>query len=92
MVGVEGNLDALARVSIINYNGHVLMDKYVRPVKRITDFRTWVSGVQPYHLKEENGAITFAEAKAQSHNILKNKIIAGHSLHHDFKVLEFHDY
>ena len=45
MVGVEGNDDALARVSIINYNGHVLMDKYVRPVKHITDFRTWVSGV-----------------------------------------------
>ena len=45
MVGVEMNQDALARVSIVNYYGHVLMDKYVRPIKRVTDFRTWVSGV-----------------------------------------------
>ena len=64
MVGVEGNLDALARVSIVNYNGHVLMDKFVRPEKRIVDFRSWVSGVHPFHLKEENGAIPFKEAKS----------------------------
>ena len=63
MVGVQGNSDALARVSIVNYNGHVLMDKYVIPEKRITDFRTWVSGVSPWMLKAENGAITFKEAK-----------------------------
>ena len=89
MVGVDGNQDALARVSIVNYNGHVIMDKYVIPDKRITDFRSWVSGVYPYHLKIENGAITFKEAKKMSHRILKDKIIAGHSLNHDFKVLDF---
>ena len=89
MVAVEGNQDALARVSIVNYNGHVLMDRYVRPEKRIVDFRSWVSGVHPYHLKEENGAISFAEAKAESLRILTNKIVVGHSLNHDFKVLEF---
>ena len=59
MVGVNGSEDALARVSIVNYNGHVLMDKYVIPEKRITDFRSWVSGVHPWHLKAENGAISF---------------------------------
>ena len=48
MVGVEpNNTDALARVSIVNYNGHVLYDKYVRPSGYITDFRTWVSGITP---------------------------------------------
>ena len=89
MVGVENNQsDALARVSIINYNGHVLMDKYVRPTKRITDFRSWVSGVHPWHLKEENGAISFEKAKEESHRILKDKIIVGHSLAHDFRVLD----
>lgn len=51
------------RVSVVNYNGHVLYDKYVKPLGRVTDYRTWVSGVQPFHLLEKNGAITFALAK-----------------------------
>ena len=67
----------------------MLYDKYVRPSGRITDFRTWVSGITPAHLKECNGAISFAEAKKTSHRILKDKIIVGHSVHHDFKTLEY---
>ena len=51
------------RVSIVNYHGHVLMDKYVRPKHRIVDFRTWVSGIHPHDLKLENGAIEFEQAK-----------------------------
>lgn len=31
MVEVDGYEDALAWVSIVNYNGHVLMDEYVKP-------------------------------------------------------------
>ncbi len=38
------------RVSIVNYNGQVLYDEYVKPEGRITNFRTWVSGVAPHHL------------------------------------------
>jgi RNA exonuclease 4 len=47
MVGVNKTQDALARVSIVNYNGHVLYDKYVRPEDSVTDYRTWVSGITP---------------------------------------------
>ena len=47
------------RVSIVNYHGHVLMDKFVRPKHRIVDFRTWVSGITPSNLKVENGAISY---------------------------------
>jgi len=44
-VGFEGQRSALARVSIVNYNGVVIYDKYVRPMERITDFRTEISGI-----------------------------------------------
>lgn len=40
-----GDESELARISIINYNGHVLMDEYVRPKKYITNYLTWVSGI-----------------------------------------------
>ena len=47
------------RVSIVNYNGVVIYDKYVKPEGRVTDFRTWVSGVRPENLLEKNGAISY---------------------------------
>lgn len=59
MVEVEGGKDALARVSIVNYHGHILMDKFVIPEKRITDYRSWVSGVYPENLYPRFGAISY---------------------------------
>lgn len=82
--------DALARVSIVNYNGHTIYDKFVRPQDKVTDYRTWVSGVTPQNLKEENGAITFIQAKKEVHDILNTtKLIIGHSLQHDFKSMQY---
>jgi RNA exonuclease 4 len=49
-VGPEGEESALARVSLVNYNGAVLMDDFVKPQERVTDFRTSVSGITPKHL------------------------------------------
>ena len=60
MVGVNKTEDSLARVSIVNYNGHILYDKYVRPEGTVTDYRTWVSGITYHMLKESNGAISFS--------------------------------
>jgi len=41
-------------------------------------------------LKAENGAISFAEARKTANKILSNSTkIIGHSLHHDFSVLDF---
>jgi len=89
MVEIDRWGEGLARVSIVNYNGAVLMDKYVIPdCHKITNYRTWVSGVSPENLKLENGAIKYAQAKKEAHAILKDKIIVGHSLSHDFAVLE----
>jgi RNA exonuclease 4 len=89
MVEVDRFNDGLARVSIVNYNGVVLLDKFVIPEgKMVTNYRTWVSGVTPDKLKTENGAIFFKEAKKIAHRILKDKIIVGHSIGHDFSALE----
>lgn len=89
MVEVDRFCEGLARVSIVNYHGVVLMDKFVIPEgEMITNYRTWVSGVTPNMLKTENGAIHFKEAKEIAHKILRDKIIVGHSLKHDFDVLD----
>ncbi|KAG1673238.1 hypothetical protein FOA52_013118 [Chlamydomonas sp. UWO 241] len=63
-VGPDGKRSALARVCIVNNDGNVLMDAHVRPKERVTDFRTWVSGVEPHHLQGE-GVLELEEAQVR---------------------------
>lgn len=82
-VGPGGLRSALARVSIVNYNGVVLLDKYVRPKERITDFRYEITGIKPNHVAQ---ADTFDVVIEQVHQFLDKKVIVGHGLENDFKV------
>ncbi|KAI9027150.1 ribonuclease H-like domain-containing protein [Phycomyces nitens] len=84
-VGRDGVDSALARVSIVNYNGAVLMDKYVQPQERVTDYRTHVSGIEPKHLEE--GAIPFKQAQAEVADIIKGRVLIGHAVNNDLKAL-----
>jgi len=83
-VGPEGEESALARVSLVNYNGAVLMDEYVKPMERVTDFRTAVSGITPKHLVS---AISFKEAQQKAADIIKDRILVGHAVYNDLKAM-----
>eukprot|EP00039_Didymoeca_costata_P023252 m.6490 g.6490 ORF g.6490 m.6490 type:complete len:337 (-) comp3538_c0_seq1:67-1077(-) len=84
--GAEGASSILARCSIVNRYGHVLYDSYVRPKEKVTDYRTWVSGIVPKNLSKQN-AKDFETVQKEVSSILKGKILVGHALEHDFKVL-----
>ena len=45
-VGPMGRESTLARVSVVNYFGAVLMDEFVRQKERVTDWRTQWSGIR----------------------------------------------
>ncbi|KAG5360451.1 RNA exonuclease 4 [Yarrowia sp. B02] len=83
-MGPDGARSILARVSIVNYYGHMLMDEYVKPIERVTDWRTWVSGVTP--AKVANG-ISFAEAQERVKRLLNGRVLIGHALINDLAVL-----
>ncbi|KIY01686.1 uncharacterized protein Z520_01823 [Fonsecaea multimorphosa CBS 102226] len=87
MVGVGPNPEresALARVSIVNYNGDQVYDSYVLPLEAVTDYRTHISGISHHHLKS---ARHFKEVQVEVAKILKDRVIIGHSIRHDLEAL-----
>ncbi|XP_069465455.1 RNA exonuclease 4 isoform X2 [Ambystoma mexicanum] len=83
-VGPEGEDSIVARVSIVNYFGKCIYDKYVRPTEKVTDYRTAVSGIRPGDIK--NG-VPFKEVQKEVASILEGRILVGHALHNDLKIL-----
>jgi RNA exonuclease 4 len=83
--GEGGYDDALARVSVVDFHGRQVYDSYVRPRERVTDWRTHVSGVGPKHMAK---ARTFDEVQGQIAELLRGRIIVGHDVKHDLRVLE----
>lgn len=45
-VGPNGSESSLARASLVNYHGAIVFDSFVRQRERVTDYRTFVSGVR----------------------------------------------
>ncbi|XP_078283276.1 apoptosis-enhancing nuclease-like [Rhinoraja longicauda] len=84
--GPNGGLGELARCSIVSYQGHVIYDKYVRPEGAITDYRTRWSGIREQHMAT---ATEFNFAQTEIVKILEGKVVVGHALHNDFKVLKY---
>jgi len=78
--------DAIARVSIVNYNGKTVYDKFCRPEKKIIDFRSHVSGVTPDKLKN---AIPFSQCRLEVIKLLQGRILVGHTLKGDLKDLNY---
>lgn len=62
-VGPEGKRSALARVSMVNYYGALVMDEFVRPEEKVTDWRTWVSGIRPKDMQD--GELALFEERMQ---------------------------
>jgi RNA exonuclease 4 len=50
-IGPEGTESALARVSIVNFHGAVVLDTFVKTTEKVVDYRTWVSGVREGDLR-----------------------------------------
>nr|CAG8468806.1 6476_t:CDS:2 [Entrophospora candida] len=81
-IGPTGKKSALARVSIVNFHGKVILDKYVMPRDCITDYRTEISGITRELLVDD--------VQKEVSDIIKGRIIVGHSLNNDLKLLSLH--
>lgn len=78
-----GSENVLARISLVNYHGHVLLDTFVQPREKVTDWRTWVSGVREEDMR---GAPSFEDVQKQVAKLIEGRILIGHAVENDLKV------
>jgi hypothetical protein len=55
----------LARVTIVDFNGDILLDAFVAPTLPVINYRTRVHGIQKHDL--DNGNVAFFESKYDAH-------------------------
>jgi RNA exonuclease 4 len=84
-VGEHGASSVLARVTLIDWDGNILMDELVKPQWQVTDYRTFVSGITKEML--DKAKMDFATVQKRVLQILYGKILVGHGLENDLKVL-----
>lgn len=85
-VGPKGSISQLARCSIVSYEGDVVYDKFIVPPMPVTDYRTRWSGIRPSDLVK---ATPYSEARKEILKLLMGKVVIGHAIHNDFKVLNY---
>ncbi|KAJ0184177.1 hypothetical protein K1T71_000600 [Dendrolimus kikuchii] len=83
-IGYDAADHMLARVSIVNKFGDCIYDKFVKPREEVKDYRTEVSGVRREDLL--NGE-DFTVVQKEVAELLKGRILIGHSLKNDLSVL-----
>lgn len=82
--GENGKESILARVSMVNSLGYCIYDKYVKPREIVTDYRTHVSGIREEDIKHGE---EFEVVQKEVFDLLKGRLLVGHAVHHDLKVL-----
>merc|ERR1712004_506815 len=84
MVGSIDNKSLLARATLLNGHGDVLLDEYCMPSEEIKEMRTSIHGITIDQLK---GKQSDYRLKSKIAKILKNKKLVGHSVDKDLAVL-----
>ena len=68
---------------MVNSSGVVVLDLFVKPMSRVTDYRTRYSGVRARDLV---GAPSAEEVRPRVARMLAGRLLVGHALHNDLKV------
>ena len=77
----------LTRISLINFQGEVVIDQFVKPDEVITDYLTKYSGITPGKLEGVTTNIKDIQKKLLS-IISTDDILIGHSLESDLNVMQ----
>lgn len=67
----------------VNEDGVVLLDEFCQPAERVTDFRTFVSGVRAADLR---GAAPFAAVRRRVMHLLAGRTVVAHAIKYDLQA------
>lgn len=85
--------DALCRVSVVLLRGQesycTLLDTWVLVDRDVVDYRSAITGLGAKSLRQKS-RVDFATARAAVASLIAGKIVVGHALWNDFKVLKLH--
>lgn len=79
----------LGRVSIVNYDGKTIFDSFIcypEPVN-ITNTDERFSGIHWADIDPQNGARSFSEVQAQLSELLRDRVVIGHDIEKDLRVI-----
>lgn len=79
----------LGRVSVVNYEGETIFDTFVcypKPIN-ITNTDEEFSGIDWNDIDPQNGAQPFSEVQAHLVELLRDRIVIGHDIQKDLKVI-----
>ncbi|KDQ12015.1 hypothetical protein BOTBODRAFT_162195 [Botryobasidium botryosum FD-172 SS1] len=82
----ENGESSLARVSLVNFHGAIILDCFVRQKERVTDYRTFVSGIREDDLVGPD-ALPFDVVQKKVNELIQDRILVGHAVHNDLKAL-----
>ncbi|PNS15865.1 hypothetical protein CAC42_7971 [Sphaceloma murrayae] len=87
MVSTTVDRFALARISLISWDGQVVLDELVQPPDPVKDYLTPFSGITKEML--DGVTLTLADIQARLSDLLTPRsILAGHSLDSDFRAIK----
>jgi RNA exonuclease 4 len=85
MCGTLTGKSACARVVLVDWKGRTVLDEYVNPDEKVTDYRTFVSGITEENLVD---APPLDEVRERVKTLIEGKILVGHGLSNDLECLE----
>ena len=77
-------ISVAGRCTIVDYNGGVLYDSFIRPNRRILSLRTFVSGITQ---RDMANATPIDDARREILDILQGRLVVAHDIKHDLASL-----